>query len=139
MPFYAGQRITHTVFADGRSDYVIVLGADASESEKWAAAELQYWLQECGSAKLELRTDQAPLHSHEIILGYNRHSRMLLGDSPSRRTMRMIRHYFLGPHLLIQGGRLLEPCMAFFSLGAGWAAVGIRRWSAWRRKDRWSL
>jgi len=143
MSFYAGRRTTHTVFADGRSEYVIVLGADASESEKWAAAELQHWLQECGGPKLEIRTDQAPLHHHEIILGCNRHRRMLLGDSLKRphEADESFRYLNIGPHLLIYGGRLRGTMYGVFSLlerelGCRWYTPQV---SAAPQKDRWSF
>ncbi|MFN7927691.1 MAG: hypothetical protein U0Y68_07055 [Blastocatellia bacterium] len=43
-PFVAGQRREYSLFANGKTDYAIVVDAQASESERWAALELQRWL-----------------------------------------------------------------------------------------------
>ena len=40
--FFAGNRKNYLLFSAGKSDYRIALGAGASESEQWAAKELQH-------------------------------------------------------------------------------------------------
>src|SRR5699024_402335 len=40
----------HILFSNGATDYSIALDADASDSEKWAAQELQYWLMKISNA-----------------------------------------------------------------------------------------
>lgn len=60
------------VLADnGNSDYQIVISSDADKVEKFAASELQSFLQQISGAKLPIVTDtQRPSH-HEILLGNN--------------------------------------------------------------------
>ena len=52
--FTAGKREVRMLADKGQSEYRIVLGADASESEKWAAEELQHWLEEATGAALPI-------------------------------------------------------------------------------------
>ena len=63
----ASQALTLT--KDGKSDYAIVLAANASPSEKHAANELQSFLREISGAELPIVGDDQPLKPHEIILG----------------------------------------------------------------------
>jgi len=58
---------------NGKSDFVIVIGAKASPSEQHAAQELQTFLAEMSDAKLPIVSDDGPMRPHEIILGDNRH------------------------------------------------------------------
>jgi len=58
-----------TVIENGASDYVIVLGEQASPSETTAANELQSALEQAGSVKLPIVSDAAAPVPHEIIVG----------------------------------------------------------------------
>ncbi|NOZ23388.1 MAG: DUF4838 domain-containing protein [Planctomycetes bacterium] len=96
------------VLADGgKSDYVIVVGTDASPSEKYAAEELQRFLKEISGAELKIVTDDVEPQPKEIILGKNKHLERLgvkidfekLGKEGF--TIRTV-----GSHLVIAGGRL---------------------------------
>jgi len=78
--FNSGKRIDHTLFSNKQTDYKIVVGEDASESEKWAAEELQKTLLEISGADFEIISDRTELTNKEIIVGYNKHSQQLLGD-----------------------------------------------------------
>jgi hypothetical protein len=112
----------------GRSNFVIVVGREASPSEKHAAQELQSFLEQISGARLPVRDDQGPLGEHEIILGDNAHLRQLgvqidfakLGDEGF--TLRTV-----GPHLVIAGGRLrgtmygVYTCLETY-LGCRWLA-----------------
>jgi len=96
------------VLADnGPSDYVIVIGADASPSEKHAAAELQKFLKEISGAELQIVTDDAPMRPHEIILGENKHLKQLNTTIDMKKlgkegfTIRTV-----PPHLVIVGSKL---------------------------------
>ena len=96
------------VLADkGVSGYRIVLGAQASPSERHAAAELQRFLREISGAELPIVGDDEPVTAHEVMVGRSAHFQALgvrfdwgkLGDEGFvLRT--------LGPHLVIAGGRL---------------------------------
>jgi len=53
------------------SEYRIVVGAGAIPSEKYAAEELQRYVQEITGAKLPIVTDDTPATSREIVVGNN--------------------------------------------------------------------
>ena len=65
-----------TLVADGRSDYVIVLGPDASPSERFAAEELQTHIEKMSGAKLPIRVRAGALPDKAVLLG--------AGASPAR-------------------------------------------------------
>jgi len=50
LPFTAGKKTEYCLFQQGKTDYSIVLGENSSDSEKWAAQELQHWLKEISGA-----------------------------------------------------------------------------------------
>jgi hypothetical protein len=81
--FTAGKRTEHVLFKEGRTDYSIVIGENATESEKWAASELQFWLNKVSGAEFPLRLDQGAPGDHEIIIGLNNHSKALLAAEQS--------------------------------------------------------
>jgi hypothetical protein len=117
------------VIADnGRTDFVIVVAADASPSERHAATELQAFLEEICNARPDVRDDSVPMAPHEIILGDNAHLRQLsvkidfakLGDEGF--TIRTV-----PPHLIIAGGRLRGTMYGVYTfledyLGCHWLA-----------------
>ena len=57
--------------------YRIVVAADAIPSERYAAEELQRYLERMSGAKLPIVTDAEPAASREILLGDNAHLRSL--------------------------------------------------------------
>jgi hypothetical protein len=54
----AQQHKEYFLFAEGKSDYCIAIDKDASESEQFAAKELQHWVKECaaGGHGIDLET-----------------------------------------------------------------------------------
>jgi hypothetical protein len=46
-----------------------VLGEDASDSERWAAGELQQWLKEISGADFMIQSGD---HPKKIIVGFNK-------------------------------------------------------------------
>jgi hypothetical protein len=56
---------------NGKSDYRIVIGENASPSEKHGASELQMFLKEISGAEIPVVTDKTSAGDHEIILGDN--------------------------------------------------------------------
>jgi len=119
--------------AGGKSDYVIVVGQQASPSERRAAGELQMFLKQIGGAELPIITDEAPVAEHEIILGDNAHLRALgvdldlpsLGDEGC-----VIRT--LGPRLIIAGAPRRGTMYGVYSLldehlGCRWFTATISR------------
>ncbi|MEN8191418.1 MAG: DUF4838 domain-containing protein [Bacteroidota bacterium] len=81
MFFNSGKRIDHTLFSNKHTDYRIVVGEDASESELWATEVLQKCLFDISGISFEIISDKKKLTEKEIIVGYNRHSKQLLGDN----------------------------------------------------------
>ena len=59
----------------GKSPYQIVIAKEAIPSEKYAAEELQRYVEKIGGVKLPIVTDDAKPSSHEIVLGINSHLR----------------------------------------------------------------
>jgi len=90
---------------NGKSKYNIVIGENASPSEKHGANELQMFLKEISGAELPIATDKTPSGDHEIILGENSHLQKLginidtLGDEGF-----IIRTF--DDKLIIAGGKL---------------------------------
>ena len=66
-------RSQHVLASNGKSDWKIVVGADAIAPERHAAEELQHFLQEISGARLPIVKDDAPYGCNEIIVGDNEH------------------------------------------------------------------
>src|ERR1051325_9464804 len=62
-----------TLAAKGKSSYRIVIATNAPASERYAAEELQRYLEKLSGAKLPIITDAEPPSSREILLGDNTH------------------------------------------------------------------
>jgi len=58
------------LFANGKSDYVIVLAEDASQSEKTAAKELQEYIRQMSGATLPIMTGSKAAHGKLIHIGW---------------------------------------------------------------------
>lgn len=67
IPFFAGAEII--LMDQAKSDYKIVLSQNAPPSEKHAARELQFFLNEIGGALLPIVTDEDPPPEHAVLLG----------------------------------------------------------------------
>lgn len=80
IQFNSGKRINYTLFENGDTDYRIILGKEASESEQWAATELQQCLKDISGVNFRIDNDDSERTEHEIIIGYNKHSQQLLGN-----------------------------------------------------------
>ena len=103
--FIAGKHVEHLLFQDGASPYTIVISADASESEQWAAQELQHWLAEMSGVELPIR-NQRPDEGPAIILGYGDSVKAAFPDAPEPAASdESFRYCNDGPDLLIWGGR----------------------------------
>jgi hypothetical protein len=91
---------------DGKSLYRIVVPQKAIPSERYAAEELQRYLERISGAKLPIVTDSEPMGSHEILLGDNAHL-CKLGiqvDFAKLGTDGFVLRTFQN-HLIIAGGR----------------------------------
>jgi len=90
----------------GRSPYRIIIPVDAIPSERYAAEELQHYLERISGLKLTIATDDQLMTSHEILLGDNAHLRRLglqvdLAKLGSEGFLLKTLH----GHLVIVGGR----------------------------------
>jgi len=120
-----------TLVKDGKSDYVIVVARDAIPPERYAAEELQRYLERISGAKLPIVTDEAEMGEREVILGDNEHLRRLglvidfreLGEEGF-----VLKTH--GSYLVIAGGKprgTLYGVYAFLEekLGVRWFAPGV--------------
>jgi len=90
----------------GKSEYIIVVAKNAIPSERYAAEELQRYLERISGAKLPIVTDDAEIGEREIILGDNEHLRKLnLGiDFPKLEEEGFVLKTH-GSYLVIAGGK----------------------------------
>jgi hypothetical protein len=103
--FPGGKRETYSLFAEGKTRYAIILDPAASESEKWAAKELQKRLKEISGIEFPIQTE---LHGQEnqIVLGYNLCA-SLLKDSTVKKPDSQDESFTYcnsGSNILIWGG-----------------------------------
>jgi hypothetical protein len=118
---------------NGASPYSIVLADNASPSTKYAAEELQKFLEQISGVKLPIISDQQALGSKEILLGDNAHLKTLkisvdltaLGNEGY--VIRTV-----GDHLVIAGGALRGNLYGVYGLledhlGCRWFAPGVSR------------
>jgi hypothetical protein len=107
VPFTAGQRAEHVLFEASQSDYTLVVGANASESERWAAGELQRWIREISGASLNIQDDASAPATRRIVVGWNKLAQTLLGAGvpPPQEADESFTYRSIGPDILIWGGR----------------------------------
>jgi len=122
---YAGKRNNYTLFSNGKSDYRIALGASASESEQWAAKELQHWLKEISGAELPIEPLDQPHQGPQIVVGYNEFIKTKTGVQPPADLDESFRYCNSGSDLMIYGGKMrgtMYGVMAFLEneLGCRW-------------------
>ena len=109
--FTAGKRTEYTLFSDGKSDYRISLADNASESEKFAANELQHWLREISGAELPIASFDARFTGPQILLGITPPSSSVSGNFGSANESvvtasdESFNYYNIGPNIYITGGK----------------------------------
>lgn len=114
----------------GRSAYKIVLGREASASERHAAAELQRFLEEISGARLPVVTEQGG--PRLILVGNSGVARKLkLSVDPAEVGPEGFRLRTAGPHLLIAGGRRRGTLYGVYTflekLGCRWFTAEVSR------------
>lgn len=125
LSFFAGKREVYTLFADQKSSYRIAIDAQASESEKWAAKELQHWLKQAGGAELPIQDLSQPFSGPQIIIGYNDVVKAKTGEPKPADLDESFRYFNSGANLFIYGGAMrgsMYGVMAFLEneLGCRW-------------------
>jgi hypothetical protein len=91
--------------ANAASQFTIVLPADASPSQVYAAEELQRFTKEMTGAQLPIATDDQPLPAKAILLGVTRYTETVLNEAPDLGKLgddgfRIVTN---PPHLLVIG------------------------------------
>ncbi len=124
---------------NGQSPYRIVVPSAPSPSTKYAAEELQSFLEQMTGAKLPIVDENSPMTDKEIILGENAHLRKL--DSPVDFEKLGPEGYVIrtvGQHLVIAGGRLRGNLYGVYGmledhLGCRWFTPTVSRIPKYKR------
>jgi len=103
--FTAGKRIEYALFSHGKSDYRISIANNASESEKWAAKELQHWMKEISGVELPLLPEDPGYKGPQIFIGTSSQSSESSQSSQSPSAEESFHYYNSGPNIFITGGR----------------------------------
>jgi hypothetical protein len=127
--FYAGKRTEQVLFSNGKTAYRIALSKNASESEKWAANELQKWLKEASGASFPIDDIGKPFNGPQIILGYSDLARDKSGQATPADLDESYRYMNSGGDILIFGGKqrgTMYGVLAFLEneLGCRWYTPG---------------
>jgi len=117
LRFQSGLKINYTLYDKQKTNYQIVVGKDASESEQWAASELKKYLKEISGAEFNIVSDDSMTFVNEIIIGFNKHSQKLLGDGFVEPEL-MDESFFyknIQSNLVLLGGKQRGTMYAVFS------------------------
>jgi hypothetical protein len=130
ISFYAGKRTDYKLFSEAKSDYRITLGAEASESEKWAAGELQHWIREISGAEIPIGEMKIQYPGPQIYIGYNDLVKEKTGNDVPSDSDESFRYCSKGPDIFIFGGKMrgsMYGVMAFLEneLGCRWYTPGV--------------
>ena len=123
--FFAGKREEYTLFSGRKSNYRIALSTDASESEEWAAGELQHWIKEISGVELPIQSPDQSGKGPQIIIGYNNLIKEKTSENAPADLDESFRYCNSGPDILIYGGKVrgtMYGVMAFLEneLGCRW-------------------
>ncbi len=132
LPFTAGERVDYVLFEGGQTEYSIVLGKDATASERWAASEVQHWLKEISGADFTILEGKRESKVPAIIIGANALSRKLVSkrlDEPEA-TDQSFTYMSVGPDIVIWGGAqvgAMYGALTFLEheLGCRWYTPGV--------------
>ncbi len=115
--FNSGKRNNYSLFNNKKTDYKIIVGVDASESEQWAAEELQKTLLKISGASFEIISDRNEITNNEIIVGYNNHSKQLLGNKFNRPELldESFIYKNINSNIILIGGKQRGTMYAVFS------------------------
>jgi hypothetical protein len=119
--------------AHGSSNYVIVVGREALPSERYAAGELQRFLEAISGVALPIVDDGGEGHTHEILVGDSRRLRALgidLAAADLGKEGLLVRT--VGSRLVLAGGRPRGTLYAVYTfleehLGCRWFTPDVSR------------
>lgn len=120
-----GERKVYSLFENNSSSYAIVVGATASESEKYAASELQDCIKKGSGVLIPIKSTNEKHDGGRIILGFNEASHALgLAAAPAIADESFI-FKNVGGDILIYGGSQRGTMYGVFSfleteLGVRW-------------------
>jgi hypothetical protein len=95
---------SHILVSGKKSGYRIALSPLASESEKWAANELQHWLKEISGAELPVQQLDVNYKGPQIIIGYNDITAKVTGTAAPAPGNESFRYFSSGADIFIYGG-----------------------------------
>ena len=98
-----GARAANWLFRNGKSNYQIVVAADASPSERTAVLELQDYLLQIGGVQLPITSEPDRRRQH-IFVGYSPQVAALTGESRPMADDERFTYRSVGRDLLIWGG-----------------------------------
>ena len=101
--FVVGARAANWLFRNGKSNYQIVVAADASPSERTAALELQDYLLQISGVQLPI-TSAPDRRLRHIFVGYSPQVAALTGESRPKADDERFTYRSVGRDLLIWGG-----------------------------------
>lgn len=93
------------LFSSGRTDYRIVLSADASESEATAAADFREAVRKIGGADMPIVKSSAAASGPAVYIGYSQAVGKLTGKAKPEDTDESFTYMTSGDNLIILGGR----------------------------------
>ncbi|MFC2125240.1 DUF4838 domain-containing protein [Bacteroidota bacterium] len=102
---FTGKIPEHVLFSAEKSSYRIAVSNGASESEQWAAKELQHWLKEISGAELPIQPVEQAFQGPQIIVGYNGLVKEKTGNAAPTELDESFRYCSYGPDILIYGGK----------------------------------
>jgi hypothetical protein len=130
--FYSpGDNSGQYILASGKKSlYRIAIDPMASESEKWAAGELQHWLKEITGADLPIQDISESYSDPQIIIGYNNVIKKKTGAESPAKSDESFRYFSSGPDIYIYGGSqrgTMYGVMAFLEneLGCRWYTPSV--------------
>jgi hypothetical protein len=130
IAFNAGRPQKFTLFSNQKSDYRIVIDSRASESEKWAASELQHWIEEVSGIKLPIENTSGTSSGPGIWVGYNDMIQNFITTTRPDSTDESFTYFNAGSDICIYGGSqrgTMYGVMSFLEneLGCRWYTPGV--------------
>ncbi len=122
--------IKYSIVSGGKSDYRITYASDASDSEQWAAKELQHWLKEVAGVEIPLQETTQNFNGPQIVIGYNDIVKQKTGATAPALLDESFRYVSSGPDILIYGGKqrgTMYGVMAFLEneIGCRWYTPAV--------------
>lgn len=135
---YAGA--ANWLFKNGKSQYRIVVSAQASTSEQTAARELQQYIEEISGVRLPLTSDKKA-RGRRILIGFSPAVATLTGGQAPAANDESFTYRTLGRDLLIYGGSQRGTMYGVFTflekeLGVHWLTPGC---TVVPKREKWAL